>query len=155
MHAETITYINHSPVGHSYKFSSCKTETLASHDNDENERVLEKDWSSYPAAFPYCIAYAFCLKMPAYVRTRFHVHYKSVMRLDSHMCGDTHCGLQSYGTMSLKTVNTNISVPSSSRLPLRWDHIFLRDVDTHIGGYYTEKNVKVSCYNLAFTETSF
>jgi len=155
VYEETITYINHSPVGHSYKFPSCETETLASHDNDENETVLERDRSSYPVAFPYCIAYAFCLKMPAYVRTWFSIQYKSVMRLDSHMCGDTHCGLQSYGTMSLKTVNTNITVPSSSRLPVRQDRIFLRNVDTHIGGYYTDKNVKVSCYNLAFIETSF
>lgn len=46
------------------------------------------------------------------------------------MCGDTHCGLQRYGTMSLKTVNTNITVPSSSRLPLRWERIFLRNVTT-------------------------
>jgi len=67
--------------------------------------------------------------------------------------------LQSYGTLSLRTGNTNITeeytVPSSSHLPLRWDSIFLRNVDTHITGYYTDKNVKVSCYNLAFIETSF
>jgi hypothetical protein len=81
------------------------------------------------------------------------------MRLDSHVCGDTHCGLQSYGTMSLRTANTNImeeyTVPSSSCLHLRWGIIFLRSVDTHVTGYYVDKNVKVSCYNLAFTETSF
>jgi hypothetical protein len=76
--------------------------------------------------------------MPAYVRTWFHIHYKSIMRLDSHICGDTHCGLLSYGTMSLRTVNTNITVTSPSCLPFRWGSIFVKKVDTHIAGYCTD-----------------
>ena len=65
------------------------------------------------------------------------------MRLDSHMCRDTHCGLQSYDTVLLMTVNANIreeyTVPSLPPTPLRWDSMFFRNVDTHLAGYYTDK----------------
>jgi hypothetical protein len=66
---KTVSYVEHGSVGHWHKFPSCEAELLGRYDIKNDERVLERNRSSYPIAFPGGISYTVCLKIFKLIRT--------------------------------------------------------------------------------------